>query len=258
MLTVKRLYVHNNYSAATLVRWDVEDTSELSDDFTFNVYTSLSPTSEFTKINEYPITGFSYLYNHPFISDSSVKLYFKVEVVNKETQESILYNVVGATYLTPSDPIADTIIYQNDVLLSRILGRPPAKLLIKRRAGTRCFSCWDEELMEVTKSNCTECYSTGYKNGYLPPEEIYISFTEPGFITRLDVSDIKDVQQGVTQAWSGNYPLILPGDIIVDEFNRRFIVMQVQPTTKSGFIYLRQLLQLQLLPPTDVIYKLKL
>ncbi len=258
MLAVKRLHVHNNYSAATLVRWDIEDTSELLDDFTFNVYASLSSASEFTKINEEPITGFSYLYNHPFVSDSSVKLYFKVEVVNTTTQESVLCSAVGAAYLTPSDPIADTIIYQNEVLLKRVLGRPPVKLLIKRRAGTRCSVCWDEELMEVTKSNCINCYSTGYKDGYLPPEEIYISFTEPGFITRFDVADVKDVQQGVTQAWSSNYPLILPSDVIVDEFNRRFIVMQVQPTTKSGLIYLRQLLQLQLLPPTDIIYKLEM
>ncbi len=257
VLTVKKLNIHNNYSVATLINWEVEDTTEIINNFVFNVYASISPTSEFTKINEEPITGFSYMYNHPYVTDSSVKLYFKVEVVNTETQETLLCNVVSSAYLTPRDPIADTIIYQNEILLKRVLGRPPVKLLMKRRTGTRCTSCWDEDLMEVTKSSCTSCYSTGYAGGYLPPEDIYVSFTEPGFITRMDTVDIKDVQQGVTQAWCGNYPLILPGDIIIDEFNRRFIIMQVQPTTKSGRIYLRQLLQVQLLPPTDIIYKMK-
>lgn len=258
MLTVRRIYLNNNYSSATLVRWDVADTLETMDDYAFNIYTSPSPTTEFSKVNDVPVLGLSYMYRHPHIYDASVKYYFRIEVLNIVTNEALLCDEVGAMYLTPADPVADTIIYQNEVLLKHVLGRPPVKLLIKRRSGTRCTSCWDPELMEVTKSSCVDCYSVGYAGGYLPPEDIYISFTEPGFLTKFDIADVRDTQQAVTQAWCSNYPLVLPGDIIVDEFNRRFIIIQVQPTTKSGQIYLRQLLQLQLLPPTDVVYKLEL
>lgn len=258
MINISRIYLHHNYNAAVLIRWDVADTAEELSNFVFNVYTSLSPDKEFTQVNDAPIEELEYLYEEGPRLDSSVKLYFKVEACDLTTGETSLSDATGAVYLTPTDEIAETIIYQYNIFLQHVLGRPPVKLLIKRRSGTRCPACWDVELGEVTKSSCSNCYSVGYANGYMPPKDIYISFTEPGFATKFDIGDVRDVQQGVTQAWCLNYPLVLPGDVIVDEFNRRFRIIQVQPTTRSGQIYLRQMLQLQLIPPTDVIYNLEI
>lgn len=258
MLEITKIYLNNNYSNAILIRWDILDTAENMNEYVFNIYESFSPDEEFVRINPLPITELEFMYENTDRVDSSLKTYIKVEVENIATGDKKMSAVFGATYLTPYDEIADTIIYQHNVFLEYILGRPPVKLLVKRRSGTRCLSCWDSELLEVTKSNCIDCYAVGYSGGYLPPKNMYISFTEPGFATRFDIDDVRDIQQGVTQAWCGNYPLVLPEDIIVDEFNRRFIVIQSQPTTKSGQIYLRQMLQLQLIPPTDIVYRLEL
>lgn len=258
MLDITKIYLNNNYGNAILIRWDVKDTEEDTDDYTFNVYESFSPDAEFKQINPFPITEMEFLYDNIDRKDSSVKTYIRVEAENTITGDKEMSSVFGSVYLTPYDEVADTIIYQYNVFLEYVLGRPAVKLLIKRRSGTRCLSCWDRELLEVTKSNCINCYSIGYAGGYMPPKDIYISFTEPGFVTRFDIADVRDVQQGVTQAWCGNYPLVMPGDVIVDEFNRRFRVIQSQPTTKSGQIYLRQLLQLQLVPPTDIVYRLEM
>lgn len=256
MLVITKINALNNYSGATKVQWEVADTSESTSDYMFNVYSSASPDSGFVKLNDDLLDVMEYTYVHPYQTDSSVRIYFKVESLHVSTGTSSISNMSASTYLTPRDPVADTIMYQHDILLEHVLGRPVVKLLVKRRSGTRCPVCWDDELMEVRKSNCTSCYSVGYEGGYLPPKDIYISFAEPGFMTKFDITDVKDVQQGITQAWSRGDPLILPGDVIVDKLDRRFIVIQVQPTTRSGVIYLRQLLQLQLIPPTNVIYKL--
>ncbi len=255
MVIIRKIEVLNSFNNFSLIRWYINDTQEDLDNYVFSVYKSLSPDSEFEKINEEDIRDFEYQYFIPTYLNSSVHWYFKVEAKNLLTNETKMSDVFGSAYFVEPDCVADSIIYQFEYFLEYILNRPPIKLLIRRRTGTRCNVCWDDEAKEVTRSQCTTCYNTSYTGGYMPPRDLRISFTEPGFIEKVDLGDIKDVQQNVTTAWASTYPLILPKDIIVDEFNRRFIVIQAQPTTKDGRIYLRQVLQLQLIPPTDVIYK---
>jgi hypothetical protein len=256
MLEIKSIDVKPNYSSFYLITWALVDTTESADDYTFAVYKSLSPgpASTFELVAD-NIVGFNYAYDVPNKLNSSIHEYFKIEITQISTGDKVLSPVTGASYIVPADPFADAIIYQEEYFLDYVLNRPSVKLLVKRRSGTRCTVCWDDTLQEVTKSACTACYTTGYTGGYMPAQDIMISFTEPLFQTKFDMGDIKDVQQGPTVGWTKNYPLILPSDIIVDEFNRRFRVIQVQPTTKDGRIYLRQNLQLQLIPPTDIIYQ---
>lgn len=257
MLVIKSIDVKPNFSSFYLISWTIQDTTELVEDYSFAVYTASAPTppTAFTKISP-DIVGFSFVYELPNKLNSSIHEYFRIGVTELATDTTVLSDVVGASYLVPPDAYADAIIYQEQYFLENILGRPPVKLFMRRRTGTRCPVCWDDDLLEVTRSSCDTCYSTGYLGGYSVPQELFISFTEPAFQTKFDVVDIKNVQNVPTYAWASNYPLILPDDILVDEFNRRFRVIQSQPTTKDGRIYLRQNLQLQLLPPTDISYSL--
>lgn len=254
MLTLKRLDIFNNFSSFFLVRWTLNDTTEDLSDYTFSILSSLSPNDGFAVLAA-DITDLEHQVANANMFDSSVHVYFKIKIKNIVTSEEVTDPIMSSLIMTPRDNIADAIIYQERYLLENILGRAKAKLLIRKRCGTRCTVCWDADTREITKSNCTSCYSTGYAGGYMNPVDVPISFTEPGYINKFDIGDIRDIQQNVTQAWASNYPLILPQDVIVDSTNRRFRVVQSQPTTKDGNIYLRQILQLQLIPPTDVIYK---
>lgn len=257
MINISKIEVSPNYNNYVLIEWTVSDTVEDLTNYTYNVYYAYSPDDSFTILNDEPITDEFYTYLIPTDYNSSVQYYFKVEAIDASTGETSVSVVIGSAYITPVDNIAATIIHQQSYFLENILNRNPVKLLSKKRFGTRCSVCWDEDMFEVTKSNCTSCYSVGYEGGYYSARDLYISFTEPGYTTKFDIGDIKSVQQGVTAAWAGNFPKILSEDIIVDDFNRRFRVLQVQPTTKDGRIYLRQLLQIQLIPPTDIIYSLE-
>lgn len=254
MLTLKKLEVYNNFSSFFLVKWTLNDTTEDASIYTYSIMSSLSSKDGFTVLAS-DITDLEHQIANADMFDSSVHVYFKIKIKNTSTGDEVTDPLVTSLIMTPRDNIADAIIYQERYLLENILTRGVSKLLIKKRSGTRCSKCWDADTREVTKSSCTTCYSTGFAGGYMSPVDIPISFTEPGYINKFDIGDIRDIQQNVTQAWASNYPLILPQDIIVDSANRRFKVIQSQPTTKDGTIYLRQILQLQLIPPTDVIYK---
>lgn len=253
MLVVKRIDVLPNFSGAVLIQWEIEDTTEDLEEYRFSILKSLNPGKDYEVIAE-NIEGFEFLYDVPSKYDSSVHWYFKVESVHVPSEESQVSDIFGSLTYVERDAAAESIIYQYQYFLEHILERPAVKLLIKKRFGQRCSNCWDDDLKSVTRSNCPVCYSTGFTGGY-STKDLYISFTEPGFTNRLDIGDVRDIQQGVTEAWAPSYPLVLPRDVVVDEFNRRFRVLQVQPTTRHGRIYLRQMLQLQLIPPTDVVYR---
>jgi hypothetical protein len=251
IVDVTEIHAIRTSTNSILVRWGAS--TDRLDNFTFSVYQALAADGTYELIAS-NIVGNTYQHNVALNPSSTVKWYFKVSADNLTTQESSLSSCISSLYFTPTDPVAEAILFQHEYFLKNILNRPPVKLLIKNRSGVRCPVCWDEELQQVTKSRCLTCYSTGYTGGYYPLD-VYISFTEPGFSERFDITDVQDVQQGVTTAWAPNYPLIQSSDVIVDEFNRRFIVLQAQPTTKDGRVYLRQLLQLQLIPANNSIYK---
>lgn len=150
--------------------------------------------------------------------------------------------------------VANAILYQYDYFLKNIIERSPVQIFHKLQTGTRCPNCWDDVEGTVTKSNCSTCYNVGFTGGYSTPELTYISFTEPGFLTNVDINQIHGEQGLVTQAWALTDVAIWADDFFVDDLGRRFIVEQAQPTTMFGRIYLRQVLNIQLVPDTDIIY----
>ena len=261
MIKITKITVAANFNSFLLIQWETDAISEEElVDYRFSVHMSQSPQDDFLKINsdEDNIITLEYIYEIPYGINFGTPLYFRVGITNTLTQEYVLSNIFSSLYLTPTDVVAEAIIYQYNYFLENILERPPMKLLIKKKFGPRCPSCWDEYSQEITRSSCPDCYDTGYQYGYAPPVNIRVSISEPGFVEKLDIGSIVESQNAIVSAWTSNYPLVYPRDIIVDEFNRRFVVLQSQPTTKDGRIYLRQLLQLQLIPPTDIIYTISL
>ena len=259
MITITKINVIANFNSFLSIQWDTNATSqeELAE-YYFSVYMSQSPQDNFSKVNVDNIVALEYIYDIPYGINFGTPLYFRIGITNIATGEYVLSDIFASLYLTPTDPVAEAIIYQHNYFLENILGRPPMKLLIKKKFGPRCPSCWDEYGQEITKSSCPDCYDTSYENGYSPAVDIYVSISEPGFSEKLDVGNITESQNIIIPAWTSNYPLVYPRDVIVDELNRRFVVIQSQPTTKDGRIYLRQMLQLQLIPSTDIIYNFPL
>ena len=234
------------------IDWTVAETVEDTGKYVFNIYKSQGYDGPYALV-ESNIDEFEYVYANSERVDTSVNMYFKVETKNRFTGETLLSPIVGAVFILPRDEYAESIIYQNDYFLDYIINRPQVYLLTKKRTGTRCTTCWNDELGERTKSSCTVCYDTGYLGGY-SKKLIKMAFGTPAYVNKFDISEIRDIPSNAVGAWTKNYPLVQPNDVIVDENNRRFRVIQSQPTTKDGTVFLHQIVQLQLIPPNNIIY----
>jgi len=260
MIELKEITVRPNYSSFYVISWTLMPTTEDLADYVYEVYSAPSastPSTQRTLLSP-QLQATEFVYEIPTDLDSSVHSYFSVDITKISTSTTWTSSASPvAVYMVPRDNYADAIIYQEEYFLDYILNRDPVKLITRKRTGAVCTNCVDELTGEVTKSACSACYSTGLLGGYNPPVTMMISFTEPGYNQRFETTEVRDVQNNITTAWTKNYPLILPGDFFVDAFNRRFKIIQSLPTTKDGRIYLRQNLQIQLVPPKDIIYKVE-
>jgi len=64
------------------------------------------------------------------------------------------------------------------------------------------------------------------------------------------------MQNAVTSAWTSNFPLLTPGDIIVEPGNRRWRINFVTPTEQFR-VPVRQIAQIFYIDKSDVEYKLE-
>lgn len=79
--------------------------------------------------------------------------------------------------------------------------------------GERCPVCWDATLDKSVTEDCQECLGTGYYGGYSDGTELYVAFP-PDSPRRMRVGHkVFDILQ--PSAWTSNYPLIFPGDVIL-------------------------------------------
>ena len=62
-------------------------------------------------------------------------------------------------------------------------------------------------------------------------------------------------EESLINVWTLNYPIIHANDIIVDCYNDRYNILSVQRVTKNNKFVLRQILNIQKLPPNHVIYE---
>lgn len=98
------------------------------------------------------------------------------------------------------------------------------KRYLKRDIGLRCYyfhfmrsgykcDCWSEELKTSTVTNCPNCDGTGRILGYADPIEVYISFPPD---SPAEINTGHTIYQIlIPQAWTSNYPLLFPEDIII-------------------------------------------
>lgn len=83
----------------------------------------------------------------------------------------------------------------------------------KKDYGTRCSECWDGTIKKSTLPDCPTCKGTGFEKGYSDPVKLYVVFP-PNMPEILHVGHTKfNILQGM--AWTTNYPVIVPGDLIL-------------------------------------------
>jgi hypothetical protein len=219
----------------------------------FKVFRSLSPQDEFEMIAE-DITINHYVdktvnfYNHALRYYYRIDGYINGEKVDESEVDTLRYQ--------PKDTIADVVIYEARTAL-RVMKNPPVFVLIQRRDGGECPECWNPITKRVRWANCEVCNGTGIiKGGYFPPIKTMISTDISSQVDESGMLDGDEVTATPVNAWIANYPLVMPGDVIVDIMNHRYRINQVTPRTKSRYV-MRQLLNLIPIERGDPIYQVE-
>ena len=255
LLSVTMINVVNNLSTDyLLVTWQIGDTLEDASVYVYDVYRSLSPQDGYILIASVQ-NVYDYRDYNIDLYDSSIRYYYKIRVTNTVTGQDIMTEDYGQLIYSPPDNVASAIMYHEQKLLE--LGdNPLVYALIKKRFGPRCPTCWDPVQKKTTISQCTNCFQVSFAGGYMPPTLIRMSFSPTERQERMAMDGIKDVD-GVIATWTANYPILQPGDVIVDSLNSRYHVETVTPAIKRRYV-MHQVLALRKIPPTGVIYKLLL
>jgi hypothetical protein len=218
----------------------------------FKIYRSLSPQDEFEVIAE-DITMNHFVDKKVNFFDLALKYYYRVE--GYKNGEKIDESETDTLRYQPRDRIANVVIYEANIAL-KVMDKPPVFVLIQRRDGGECPDCWNPITKRVSFSNCKVCNGTGIVKGYFPPIKTLISTDISAQVDESGMLDGDEITLSPVNAWIANYPLLTPGDIIVDTMDLRYRVTQVVPRTKSRYV-MRQILNLVPVEKGDPVYQIE-
>lgn len=219
-------------------------------DYTMQVLRSESPEGPFTPISPEFVDRWVFVDATVPRGDSFRRLYYRIESKRK---------LDGATFTTPStaqepepDLIASYIRINEYTLFTQALGRK-VWIFKARTFGPRCPSCWDKYGQQRTRSNCQQCYNTGFLHGYHAPMEAWMQIDPAGQAPELTPQQKQQLRR--TGARMPFYPRITPEDVVVEGENIRWKVQSVTQTERLRAVC-RQELQLIEIAKSDVEYKL--
>jgi hypothetical protein len=250
MLKVKKFYARGYDIDAIIVFWELEDFTKEDDIYAYDFILSKSesPAGPFD-------VKFGPLKNVFLFRDSTSPqnhklrtIYYKLKIVDTRTNESV---EVGPTaQLAEPDLMAQEMIRQEDMLFRNFIGRKvfvfPAKTF-----GVRCL-CVNKTLQRQEIYNCLTCYSVGYIGGYNSPIVVYMQIDPNPKNTQL--TPHMNFNTNVAMGRMVSYPPVSGGDIIVENDNHRWIVVNVTTTERLRYP-VHQELQLKELTRDDIVYK---
>jgi len=128
----------------------------------------------------------------------------------------------------------------------------------KTTLGVRCSECWDEDLDQVTKDNCTTCLGTRFETAFGDQIDAYIQLPLEEITPTRSNTDMPG-EQDVRMISMSNYPIIDRGDIIIEKETKDIWMVaeraQVLRTTKRGFI-INQSAQVDHISPSSILIDL--
>ena len=197
---------------------------------------SFSSDSDFSQIDAIPDSNNSYEdIIRPY--DPLSTYYYKISYQGVE---------IGPVYVSASK---DRISNEVSRLINRALKRDfgtECKLYSKMRSGEHCNECWDDVLGRSIDPNCPVCLGTGYVQGYYDPIDIYVVFPKEDKSIIID-GELSEIQKDdpPNMAWTGNYPIIKPGDLLLREFDKTLWRIKYVHQTAKRMYLLRQILAIE-------------
>ena len=238
--------------------WD-PDTANCAGVKGFNVYRSVSSEGDFEKVNTSLITsGLGYYLDR----DSPMKLgltyYYKITCVGNDDEESSLDEADINYIFSEEDKFTNAFTAVSYAQIGRIqqtlvMQGQDGSFLFRIRYGPRCSQCWDDISKQSKTRNCPVCWGTGYMYGYVKLDKKII-FKRDSHM--FDNTEIGFKEGSNLTAYVDNFPIVHPGDIVIDSRNNRFIVDKMYPTMIRNTI-LQQRLSVSFVNRDNPIYNIE-
>jgi hypothetical protein len=259
MLVVNSLDVTTYDGESFAISWDFIEETEVIADYTLGIYRSESPSDS---IDEYEIVVSGINANdYSYIDTSIAQLkdygrpwFYKLGIYDP-IEDEISLQPDTAAYLRDEVPdrVFREIVRRKRISMNntRYSGRD-FRVFKRRTWGTHCPDCWDSSLQRSTDSSCTTCYGTGWLNGYYNP----VSFrgmknTSPKL---SQINMFGEWKPSDSLLYTLGYPPLKPKDIIADDMDFLWTVVQVRSVERLGYV-VEQNAQIALLAQDELLYK---
>lgn len=240
------------------LQWGVEPEDDDLELVEVEIQRSESPSGPFSELQVVdPLTTFSFLDKTAPWRPKNLEVYYrlvgKLRSSGDEVSDCPAFGYQGQL---PLDAVE--IIRQHHILLYGVNGHEPltgipTTVYKKRTFGPRCPYCTDEATGRVTISQCKHCHGTGFKgNGYYDPLLVNMNFQPHPKVLRI--SNLGKTEDNETVAFMTNFPIMYPGDMVVEPTEKHWRVVQVEVTERKRVV-VHQLIRLRQLDHNDVEYE---
>ena len=240
------------------VQWGMEPENTDLTTVEVELQRSESPAGPFVALHVFdPTTTFAWTDRTVPWRSKNMEIYYRL-VGREKTTGDVVYTscAFGFQGRLPMDALE--IIRQHNILLRGVNGHKPktgihCTLYKRRNFGARCPYCTDAMTLRVVISQCRMCAGTGFaEKGYYTPIAIDISFQIHPRV--LQLSNLGKSEENETTAFMTNFPILYPGDMIVEPNEKHWRVRNTEVTERNRTV-VHQLLRLRQLDHNDVEYE---
>lgn len=238
-------------------RWDPQATPPASVEM--EILRAEGPDGPFDVVDVVdPTATFSYLDKTSPQRLQNQEIYYRLRCVDKNTGTEVARS---AAFGTQGELSLDAleIIRQQRVVLEGVNGHRPIKgipglvtIYRKRNFGRRCPDCTDAITGQVVVSNCRACHGSGKLDGYYDPMDTGMNIMP--YANALKLLNLQKTEDSDTVGQMNNFPVMYPGDIVVEPSEKHWRVTRVE-TRERYRVIVRQILYLTQLKPDDIAHE---
>jgi hypothetical protein len=219
---------------------------------------SESPSGPWVKLQVFnPFDTFAFTDRTVPWKPKSFEIYYQLVGVLKTSGDPVTNcRPFGFQAKLPLDAIE--IIRQHNILLKGVNGHEPLTgietTVYKRRTfGPRCTTCVDAMTGRRAVAQCDVCSGTGFSDrGYYNP--IPVAMNLQPHPSAVQITNLGKVEDNETVAFMTNFPIMYPGDMVVEPDEKHWRVVHVDVTERKRVV-VHQSLRLRQLDHNDIEYE---
>lgn len=244
------------------ISWSIKPTRQVLTNLKFFVDRGESP-SEMKQVNSVGIPAYGvqeYIDGAVKLIDTEKVYYYQIRAVEFFNGTPV-QTFTSGPYTWEGDPdLVAMYVIEEHLFKHEFVSGTPMLIYKKLKEGPRCSECWDKVLKRVTKSNCSTCHGTGFmggaEGGYYAPIPHWVDFNPDP--KQVQIAEFGARQPRQTDIEFTNYPILVPGDMLVELTVNRFWRVSNARTTEKNRVTMLQICRLDEINRSDIEYEIKI